>query len=57
MKRLLHRAVHRLRPAPQPQDMRSRPVVAVIECMVNQNVRDAGAATSPAMAWEVLSLC
>ncbi len=57
MKRLLHRAVHRLRPAPPPQDMRSRRVVAVIECMVNQNVRDAGAATSPAMAWEVLSLC
>jgi hypothetical protein len=32
-------------------------VVAVIECIVNQNVRDAGAARSPALSWEALRLC
>ncbi len=32
-------------------------MVAVIECIVNQNVRDGGAARSPAMAWEAVSLC
>jgi predicted secreted protein len=32
-------------------------VVAVIECIVNQNVRDAGAARSAALSWEALSLC
>jgi predicted secreted protein len=32
-------------------------VVAVIECIVNQNVRDAGAARSAALSWDALSLC
>lgn len=32
-------------------------MVAVIECVVNQNVRDAGAARSAALSWEALSLC
>ena len=32
-------------------------MVAVIECVVNQNVRDAGAARSPALSWEALNLC
>lgn len=32
-------------------------MVAVIECLVNQNVRDAGAANSAAMSWEVMTLC
>ena len=31
--------------------------MAVIECIVNQNVRDAGAANAPAMCWEVLRTC
>ncbi len=40
-----------------PDDGRGRRVVAVIECVVNQNVSDAGAARSAALSWEVLSLC
>ena len=38
-------------------DRRSRRLVAVIECILNQNARDAGAATFPAMNREVLYLC
>jgi predicted secreted protein len=29
----------------------------VIECIINQNARDAGAAIFPAMDWPILSLC
>ena len=32
-------------------------MVAVIECLVNQNVRDAGAANSAAMCWDLMTLC
>ncbi len=32
-------------------------MVAVIECLLNQNARDAGAACSPAMAGSVVDLC
>ena len=46
------------RPAPAaPEDSRGRRVVAVIECLLNQNARDAGAACSPAMAGSVVDLC
>lgn len=38
-------------------DSRSRQMIAVIECMVNQNARDAGAATFPAVSWPILQLC
>ena len=38
-------------------DNRSTRLVAVIECMINQNARDAGAAIFPAMNWPILSLC
>lgn len=32
-------------------------MVAVIECVLNQNARDAGAASFAAMAWDVVQLC
>ncbi|MBN2367122.1 MAG: hypothetical protein JXL67_13210 [Calditrichaeota bacterium] len=39
------------------KDNRGRRLVAVIECIINQNARDAGAATFPAMDWDVVRLC
>jgi len=36
---------------------RSRRLVAVIECILNQNARDAGAAKFPAISWPILCLC
>lgn len=41
----------------QTGDNRSKRFVAVIECIINQNARDAGAAIFPAMNWPILSLC
>lgn len=38
-------------------DARSRRFVAVIECLLNQNARDEGAACSPAMDFQLLQLC
>jgi predicted secreted protein len=38
-------------------DCRSKRLVAVIECILNQNARDAGAATFPAMNREIVYLC
>ena len=38
-------------------DNRSTRLVAVIECIMNQNARDAGVATFPAINWPILSLC
>jgi len=38
-------------------DNRSSRLVAVIECIINQNARDAGAAIFPAINWPILSLC
>jgi len=40
-----------------PPDPRSCRFIAVIECMLNQNARDTGAACFPAMNFEVLRLC
>ena len=39
------------------QDKRSYRFVAVIDCIMNQNTRDAGAAKFPAMNFEVIQLC
>jgi predicted secreted protein len=39
------------------RDRRSRRIVLVIECILNQNARDNGAATFPVLNWEVLRLC
>jgi predicted secreted protein len=38
-------------------DGRGRRLVAVIECVLNQNARDAGAASFPAMNWALIDLC
>ena len=40
-----------------PRDGRSRRLVAVIECALNQNARDAGAASYPAVNKALLRLC
>jgi predicted secreted protein len=42
---------------PSARDVRARRLVACIECVLNQNARDAGAARSPAMIREVIRLC
>jgi predicted secreted protein len=39
------------------RDPRAGRIVAVIECVLNQNARDEGAATSPALNRDVLRLC
>jgi predicted secreted protein len=39
------------------RDRRSRRAVVAIDCILNQNARDAGTAAFPAMNWEVLRLC
>ena len=52
---LLRLAGHR--PAGRPRDDRGGRIVAVIECVLNQNARDAGAAASPALNTHVLELC
>ncbi|MFZ0790564.1 MAG: hypothetical protein WAM94_13200 [Chromatiaceae bacterium] len=41
----------------QVEDGRSRRIVVVIECVLNQNARDPGAATFPAMSKAVVRLC
>ena len=41
---------------PKP-DQRGRRFVAVIECVLNQNARDSGAACSPALNFECVQLC
>ena len=41
----------------RPVDPRSRRFVAVIECILNQNIRDDGAACSPAMNFPLLQCC
>ena len=40
-----------------PSDNRNHRFVAVIECTLNQNARDAGAACFPAMNFELVQLC
>lgn len=40
-----------------PRDPRRRRLVAVIECILNQNARDVGAATYPALNTALLQLC
>jgi predicted secreted protein len=44
-------------PGPRVEDARGRRLVAVIECVLNQNARDAGTARSPAVIGEVVRLC
>lgn len=40
-----------------PRDVRGGRFVVVIDCVLNQNVRDQGAANCPAMNFEILRLC
>ncbi len=53
--RVINRIKHWLRLA--PTDPRSRRFVALIECILNQNARDVGAACAPAMDSRFLQLC
>ena len=50
-------ALRRLIGRQPPGDRRSGRLVAVIHCVLDQNVRDAGAASFPAANWAVLDLC
>lgn len=56
LKNIRERFAHYLGKA-SDKDTRSYQLVAVIDCILNQNARDAGAAVCPAMNWEVLRLC
>lgn len=42
---------------PPRRDMRAGRIIALIECVLNQNARDVGAATSPALDRDALRLC
>ncbi len=55
----LRSAIRRLARAErtEPQDDRGSRVVAVIECILNQNARDFGAASCPALNAAVVRLC
>ena len=53
----LGRKLSRLIGRTDDRDVRSRRMVAVIECLLNQNARDAGAAVFPAMNGAVIDLC
>lgn len=57
LKALYKKLYGRMGLTPANKDNRSGRLVAVIECIVNQNARDAGAVTFPAINWPVLSLC
>jgi predicted secreted protein len=61
---VLRNLINRLRPARTAEeitdevvDIRGRRFVAVIDCVLNQNVRDSGAARFPAMNLELIQLC
>lgn len=56
LKRLLRR-VRPASPARPPRDARGGRVVAVIECVLNQNARDVGAADALAMNRPLVDLC
>lgn len=55
MTHLLERMKRWLRSA--PSDARGKRFVAVVECILNQNARDVGAACTPAMDFDLLQLC
>jgi len=57
LKTLIGNAAHRLRRSTSPRDGRGQRVVAVIECALNQNARDAGAAQAPAVTGGFVELC
>ena len=55
--RRILRCIDPTRVAAEAVDGRSHRFVAVIDCILNQNARDAGAARFPAMNIELLQLC
>lgn len=57
MAKLWQRLAGFLRRDAPPRDVRAGRVVAVIHCVLNQNVRDAGAATFLDANWALLELC
>ncbi|PID42837.1 MAG: hypothetical protein CSB48_08410 [Proteobacteria bacterium] len=57
MLKSLHKLFKRKVSVRKIQDNRSGKMVMVIECILNQNARDAGAAECPAMNWPILQLC
>jgi predicted secreted protein len=57
MAKLWQRLAGFLRRDAPPKDVRAGRVVAVIHCVLNQNVRDAGAAMLPDANWTLLELC
>jgi predicted secreted protein len=56
VERWIRRALRRAAGA-RATDPRGRRIVAVIECILNQNARDRGAATFAALNWDVVRLC
>lgn len=50
-------AIRRHLGADRPEDRRAGRFVAVIDCIMNQNVRDLGAARFPAMNFPLLEIC
>jgi predicted secreted protein len=57
MGKLWQRLAGFLRREESPTDARAGRVVAVIHCVLNQNVRDTGAAMLPDANWALLDLC
>jgi predicted secreted protein len=57
MLKILHKKLFRKFGFENGKDIRSRRLVAVIECILNQNARDAGAANFPAINYPILQLC
>jgi predicted secreted protein len=53
----LHAVLRHANKKKRPQDCRGTRIVAVIECILNQNARDAGVAVFPAMNEELVRLC
>ena len=53
----LFEKILRIKSETNKQDKRNYYFIAVIDCIINQNVRDTGAASFPAMNWELVQLC
>ena len=49
--------LQRFRKSQEVHDVRSRRFVVMIDCILNQNARDCGAARFPAMNFELVTLC
>jgi predicted secreted protein len=56
LKALVRKVLHQTPPV-RAVDGRGRRLIAVIECVLNQNARDTDSANFPAMNWALLNLC